>query len=226
MADKNESVTEQVSSARDDARAKLASMQKKQKSEQRRGGLIIGLISGLVVIGLIVGGAFLIKKDNDATSAGSAKLGEVKSYPGYTQGDHVNTKVKYKENPPVGGKHNPAWANCGIYDKDIPNENAVHSMEHGAVWITYKPNLSKTQVGTLRSLASTNPEFTLMNPREDQPAPIVLSAWGKQLMVDKATDPKVQKFVKDFLRGPQTPEPNASCSGGWDPNTEPAPIQQ
>ncbi len=54
---------------------------------------------------------------------------------------HLEEPVTYTENPPVGGVHNPVWQNCGYYAAPIPNETAVHSLEHGAIWITYQPDL-------------------------------------------------------------------------------------
>ncbi|AKU15835.1 DUF3105 domain-containing protein [Luteipulveratus mongoliensis] len=217
MADDNESTTDEVSSVRGDARAKLASMQKKQSREQRRGGLLIGAIVGLVVIALVGGGAFLIKRDKDDNNTAGADVGVVKSYSKLTF-NHVETKVKYPQNPPVGGDHNPAWANCGIYDKVIPNEHAVHSMEHGAVWITYKPGaLSTVDLALLKGKAQQ--DYMLMSQDKTQSTPIVLSAWGKQLHVTSAKDTKIDKFIKDFLQGPQTREKGASCSGAYDPNT-------
>ena len=39
--------------------------------------------------------------------------------------------------PPVGGAHDPEWLECGAYDAPVRDENAVHDLEHGTVWITY-----------------------------------------------------------------------------------------
>jgi hypothetical protein len=89
----------------------------------------------------------------------------------------------------------------------------VHSLEHGAVWITYTPDLAEDQVETLRDEMGSS-GFVLMSPYEDQDSPIVLSAWGIQLQVDDADDPKVNQFLNKYIQGPQTQEPGAACSGG------------
>ena len=74
-----------------------------------------------------------------ATSTPSPDAGEpegTKTFTGLEQ-THVDTPVNYPQTPPVGGPHNPQWQTCAFYDKPIMVERGVHSMEHGAVWITY-----------------------------------------------------------------------------------------
>src|SRR5213592_4260101 len=77
--------------------------------------------------------------------------------------DHVNGPITYPQVPPVGGPHNPVWLNCGIYDRPVPNENAVHSLEHGAVWITYEPDLPAADVAQLRSLVRGH-TYVILSP--------------------------------------------------------------
>ena len=54
---------------------------------------------------------------------------------------HVEGAVDYPQDPPAGGPHAEVWQNCGFYDEPVVKERAVHSQEHGAVWITYRPDL-------------------------------------------------------------------------------------
>ncbi|HWH35214.1 MAG TPA: DUF3105 domain-containing protein [Acidimicrobiales bacterium] len=127
--------------------------------------------------------------------------------------EHVNTPVEYPETPPVGGNHNPVWQNCGYYSEPIASEFAVHSLEHGAVWITYQQDLPEDQVDDLRSRAARS--YVLVSPWEGElPAPVVASAWGKQMQFESAGDPQLSEFVEYFAQGPQTPEPGAACTGG------------
>jgi hypothetical protein len=127
--------------------------------------------------------------------------------------DHVTGPVSYPQTPPAGGPHNPVWENCGIYSNPVPNENAVHSLEHGAVWITYQPTLPATEVAQLRA-AARGQRYVLVSPYPGLPAPIVASAWGVQLRLTDATDPRLAQFIRAYQQGRQTPEPGAPCTGG------------
>lgn len=127
--------------------------------------------------------------------------------------EHVAGPVAYAETPPVGGAHSPFWQNCGIYDQPIPNEQAVHSMEHGAVWITYRPDLPPDQVALLRELVQGR-SHALLSPYSELPTPVVASAWGVQLQVNGADDPRLPFFIDEFHQGAQTPERGAPCRSG------------
>lgn len=134
--------------------------------------------------------------------------------------DHVTGPVTYAVTPPVGGPHNPIWMNAGVYTKPVPSERAVHNLEHGAVWITYKPNLPASDVSKLvaffnkQSMISEPSDsgrsnrFMDLSPWADNslPSPIVISSWGYQLQVTSPTDPRLQQFV-DTFRHNQTYSP-------------------
>jgi hypothetical protein len=131
----------------------------------------------------------------------------------YPAGLHVAGPIGYVENPPLGGQHNVVWQNCGIYEAPIHNEHAVHSMEHGAVWITYRPDLAPDQVQALRALASD--DYLLLSPYPGLPQPVVASAWNHQLTFARADDPGLAAFVAKYKNNPETtPEFGASCAGG------------
>ncbi|MDT4892071.1 MAG: hypothetical protein QOE97_1106 [Pseudonocardiales bacterium] len=128
--------------------------------------------------------------------------------------NHVNGTVKYDSTPPVGGNHSPYWADCAgtVYPAAIANENAVHMLEHGAVWITYKPGLATSEVTALSALVNGQDRMA-MSPYPNLDAPISLQSWGYQLKVNSASDPRIQQFI-DALRYNKntTPEYGATCS--------------
>jgi Protein of unknown function (DUF3105) len=127
--------------------------------------------------------------------------------------NHVEGSVAYSQTPPVGGDHSPQWQNCGFYSGRIRNENAVHSLEHGAVWITYKPDLQQDQVHLIRQLAAGQ-TYVLASQYPDLPAAVVVSAWERQLKLDSAEDPRLNQFIRYYKQGPTAPETGAPCSGG------------
>jgi Protein of unknown function (DUF3105) len=137
----------------------------------------------------------------------------VKTYDVGPAGQHTEGEVDYEQSPPAGGEHNPVWQNCGYYAEPVRDENAVHSLEHGAVWITYSPDLSEDEVERLRDIAE-NETYVLVSPYEGLPSPVVASAWGKQLSLESAEEPDLERFIGAYRQGPQTPEPGAVCTGG------------
>jgi Protein of unknown function (DUF3105) len=123
---------------------------------------------------------------------------------------HTAETVAYDPIPPVGGEHDPTPQTCGFYSVPVRNENAVHSLEHGAIWVTYRPDLPLDQLDRLRTLANDESKV-LVSPYPDVPAPVVVSSWGRQLWLDSAEDDRLGQFVQRF-RG-HAPEPTAPCAG-------------
>jgi hypothetical protein len=123
---------------------------------------------------------------------------------------HVTRRVTYPQTPPVGGDHSAQVQPCGYYASAVPTERGVHSMEHGAVWITFRPGLSKAGRAVLGALAEQQ-HRVLVSPWDNLPAPIVASAWGHQMKVADSTDPRLEDFVQKYVSGTQAPEPGAFC---------------
>jgi Protein of unknown function (DUF3105) len=210
-------------------------------TQQRSWGPIALLTAVLLVAVAIVGfGAYFIIKDMRATSAAEAKqkaeaelekkeaatpwtqraaaIQGIVNYrdqkPAWLTNNHKQGKLTYATNPPVGGDHNPVWQNCmgDVYKAPIANEHAVHSLEHGAIWITYDSKLDAAQVAKLAERV-TGKEYMLMSPVDNLGSPISLQAWGYQLKVDNADDPRIDAFVR-ALRKNASMESGAACSGG------------
>ncbi|HLU74871.1 MAG TPA: DUF3105 domain-containing protein [Nonomuraea sp.] len=190
-------------------REHLQRMRAEQRRKERRTALLMWGTGGLVIV-LLVGlvGFYLVKQARETS------MDEVVTA-SYDGGQHVWDKVAYKETPPMGGEHNNYWQQCDIYDKPIHNEHAVHSLEHGAVWITYRPDLPADQLEKLRDVASTTGQrdYMLVSPFEGLPAPIVATTWNNQLKLDSPDDPRLPAFIKRYQNGPDTPEPGATCGG-------------
>lgn len=190
-----------------DRATKVAKIQKAgAAAERRRSGMIWG--AAALVLALIVGAVVTaVVLDSPAT----ADLAGVQEYD-HQALDHTATPVEYDQTPPAGGPHHPAWWNCGVYADPIPDEHAVHSLEHGAVWLTYQPDLPADQIATLEDLGDQ--DLMLVSPHPDQESPVVATAWDHQLSLDTADERTLQAFVRAYKQGPTAPEPGAACTGG------------
>lgn len=186
----------------------LPSKRVARQSARRRQGLLTRIVFGILALGAIVAIFFLL---NDSDS-GNRQIEGVVTHQGLAR-DHVNGPVVYDQTPPAGGPHSSAWQNCGVYMATIANENGVHSLEHGAVWITYRQDLAASEVEALQTLTRQS-GFRLLSPYPDLPSPIVVSAWGYQLQLEQSDDPRLGAFIEQYERNPQGPEPGAPCTGG------------
>ncbi len=149
---------------------------------------------------------------SSAPAIAISDIAGVQSFSGLGQ-NHVPFPVNYPMRPPVGGDHVSVWQNCGIYEEPVIDEQAVHSMEHGAVWIAYQPSLALPAVQKLRSYARGN-AYVLMSPYPGLSHAVAITAWGLQLRLTDVNDPRIALFVSKHANGPQTPEKGARCSGG------------
>lgn len=134
--------------------------------------------------------------------------------------NHVQGSVRYAQTPPNGGDHNASPQQCAVYSEPIAPEHAVHSMEHAAVWVTYNDSVPDDQVEELASKVESDPK-RLMSPVPEQKSPINLSAWGRRLSVDSASDERIDDFLRGYTNGRQAPETAAACIG----NTATGPVQ-
>jgi hypothetical protein len=183
-----------------------------------------GTIAMFAVVGLIAAAIIgfaayaVLSEDDRGWEEQAADIEGIVNYreqqPEMLSAEHVSGPLSYEVTPPVGGQHNDNWQNCQgmVYDGQIPSEHAVHSLEHGAVWITYRPDLPEEQVEQLAGKVSGN-DFLFMSQFEELDAPISLQAWGYQLKVQDAGDSRIDQFIRT-LRFNATQESDAGCGGG------------
>ncbi|WP_203335565.1 DUF3105 domain-containing protein [Nocardioides limicola] len=165
---------------------------------------------GTVVGGTVLAGVLLLRAGVPAGSAAQPLVVEYEDLPV----DHQRGTIDYPQGPPVGGPHNATWLTCGVYDAPVPNELMVHSLEHGTLWLTYRPGLSQAQIDTLADLAGP---AGVVSPYPGQDGDVVATVWGRQLHVSHADHPALTDFVARYGDGHTAPEPWANCFGGVSP---------
>jgi hypothetical protein len=172
--------------------------------------VVLAILVALLVLAAAVALPFVVGDDRGVASEGAVDLSDVRVYddvePSHQPGD-----IDYPQAPPAGGPHAPVWLDCGVYDEAVRDENAVHDLEHGTVWITYRPGLDAADVDVLTGLL---PQNGILSPYDGLDAPVVVTVWGRQLALTGADDARLRLFIDTFGGGETAPEPFASCAGG------------
>ncbi len=184
----------------------LSSSGPEQPRPSRGPVIALAAVAVAIVVTLAVAVPMLVKGDAQIPK----DLAAVKAYDDLDN-DHTSDDVDYPQSPPVGGPHAPVWLDCGVYDKAVPEENAVHDLEHGTVWISYDPDLDPNAVDRLADLL---PQNGILAPYPGLTSPVVVTVWGRQLALDGVDDPRLPLFIKTYGGGETAPEPTASCAGG------------
>ncbi|MEO8262853.1 MAG: DUF3105 domain-containing protein [Pseudolysinimonas sp.] len=192
--------------------AQLETFKRKEAAANRNRFIVIGLsiLGALAVVALVV--TVIVINVQPKPDTGDL-LGNVQTFDDL-EATHVEGTVDYAMSPPAGGPHNQVWLNCGIYSEPVPNENAVHDLEHGAIWITYAPDLPQSDIDKLK--AKTPSTYAVLSPFTDLDSPIAISAWGAQLKLTNPDDPALQAFIDRYWKASDSPEPGAPCTGGVD----------
>ena len=187
------------------------------------GPILVAAAVVLIAVGIIGYGVFAAaRSSNEASTPWAERAAAIQGIVNYressdksiTSREHKSGALTYTTNPPAGGDHNPRWQNCNgdVYPEPIPKEHAVHSLEHGAVWVTYKQGLPADQVEKLTGKVEGQ-DYVMMSPVANLDKNVSLQAWGYQLKVDTVDDPRIDDFIR-ALRVNATVEPGATCSSG------------
>ncbi len=194
----------------------INALRTKQRAKKRRFNFLLygsfGLVLAAIITAVAVAVSSSIQERNEAAEAAKRPISDVQTFTGLTR-NHVQEAVDYPQQPGAGGDHSPVWTNCGVYSEPVNEQRAVHSLEHGAVWITYRADLPADELDTLAELAKGKP-YVLLSPVQDQVSPVTATAWGAQLTLQEAADERIATFIRAYAQSSEAPEPGAPCTGG------------
>ncbi|MEI2712918.1 MAG: DUF3105 domain-containing protein [Nocardioides sp.] len=173
--------------------------------------IVLGLAAVLALLGVTGAVVMMLRQAPEGT------LHSVREFE-FTDTTHQSGPIDYPNLPPAGGPHAQRWWDCGVFDDPIPSENAVHSLEHGTVWLTYRPGFLDAR--EIDELSSQLPSKQIISPLPEQDDDLVVTVWGRQLVLNGPDDPALATFLAEYADGHTSPEPFASCEGGL---TEPGP---
>lgn len=132
--------------------------------------------------------------------------------------EHVDGEVDYAgySNPPTYGPHHGFDPNgtdvnpgitprpTGVYSSEQPEEDLIHNLEHGHIWISYEPNLITAEdlAALEQFVRDGSPNSNgggvgvILTPREANDEMIALASWGRLLTLDSYDPTTIRDFVE------------------------------
>jgi hypothetical protein len=162
-----------------------------------------GLVAALIVVGVIY-----ISSDVTGNPQGVADPPPGTEIVQIGEASHTLEPIAYARVPPAGGSHHPEWLTCRVYSAPVRNENAVHALEHGAIWITYDPSLDANAIDDLEGFGRRRE--VIVSPYPELGSPVVVTAWGRQLRLESADTGLIDQFYRAF-QDRTAPETAATC---------------
>ncbi|MDP4011699.1 MAG: DUF3105 domain-containing protein [Candidatus Roizmanbacteria bacterium] len=189
---------------RHERRKKVRELERVKANKTKTTQKIKNTIISVVIVGVLVGGFILLTKKSPEQVEFEKKVetisldGKVEEFP--IEGrDHVLEKdnVSYKTNPPTSGDHLAEAKTWGVYDEEIDNKAAVHGLEHGGIWITYK-DINAVEIQSLKEIGNSNSQSVIVSPRSENENKIVVASWGKMMKLESVDKAIIQKYIDTY----------------------------
>ncbi|MCF7905731.1 DUF3105 domain-containing protein [Candidatus Gracilibacteria bacterium] len=183
---------------RREERKAMRTIQQKKTSQQRTGKWIVTLC----VIGLSIY-VFSLLVSQTRTS----RPGESIAIQGREHIPIGSPSPEYNSNPPTSGPHYVKATNWGVYQEELQDENLVHSLEHGGIWISYQPNIDEETKEQLEAIGKTHSGSVVVSPRSANDSPIAIASWGRLEKLIEFDEEDIIEFIKRNKN--RSPEPFA-----------------
>jgi Protein of unknown function (DUF3105) len=206
-------------------RARTEEIERRRK-KQRRERLIRWALMSVIVVGLLW---FVFLRNQRPTEIDGHRL-ELLSESIKGQ-QHVTGTVQYDSTPPVSGSHAaPLTFTCGTYAEQIPNEQFVHLLEHGAVGVLYDPEKVKVaDVRRAESIVRDYDSHVLSMPYAGMETPFAVTSWGEMMRLDSLDEKAVRDYIETF-RDKAPEKPAGGCpmdsDAEFQPQVNPSPSPQ
>lgn len=170
----------------------------------------VWFILGTVIV--VAGGAFFLSTAQQGETSqqkggkveGKTVIGQEYELQGAS---HINPGTPhdpYNSDPPTSGPHYPTPTKNGVHDEPIADETLIHNMEHGYVWISYRPDVSDDIKNKLKKFVQDDDWKMVLAPRAQNDAPIALASWGRNLKLSDYDEDQIKKFRDSYRnRGPE-----------------------
>ena len=121
--------------------------------------------------------------------------------------------LEYNSNPPTSGPHCGQTARSGFREDSIADQNIIHNLEHGDIWISYHPRVPDEIKEELKQFGAAK---VIITPREENDTDIALAAWGRLDSFDLENNTLSKERIEDFIKRyvNKGPERIPGASGG------------
>ena len=195
---------------RHERRKKVRAIEREKTKKTKITQKIKNSIILVIMVGVLVGGFIMLtrKSPEQIEIAKKTELvsldGKVVEFP--IEGrDHVpsSENVSYKTNPPTSGDHLAEAKTWGVYSDEIDDKAAVHGLEHGGIWISYK-DINDDEIQSLKEIGKNNSQSVIVSPRIENEDKIVVVSWGKMMKLESVDKVLIQKYIDTYKN--QSPE--------------------
>lgn len=150
--------------------------------------IIATILGTAVIVGLVL---FVASRPKDVNL-----LGEQFSDLGGQHIDHGQEHASYNSDPPSSGPHYADPAPWGFYDRGLEDEQVVHNLEHGGIWVAYKPDVDQTTEDAIKRFVDRFSSKVIATVRTQNDSPIAFVSWGRVLKMDTFNLDTALDFVR------------------------------
>jgi hypothetical protein len=184
--------------------------------DERRNRLILYALgaSGFVILAIVVAAfAFAGGGGNGGSSASDAvaalrQAGCTYQNPTSQGRDHVeDLPADFRPNstPRSSGPHSNQTIIYGSYTEPVPELNAVHNLEHGAVIIWYGPDVPESTVDQINEFYNGDPNGLIVAQHPQLGDEIALVSWTHVARCPEFDENAANRFIEQFgFKGPES----------------------
>ena len=156
--------------------------------------IFVGIVIGLVYWAIVA-----------AQKAEESRPGQAVTIMSSEHIDVGDPHESYNSNPPTSGPHaGPLpW---GFHEDEVADEDAIHNLEHGGIWISYK-DLDQQSIDTLREIARENSQSVVVSPRAANENKVAVASWGRLMKLETVDFDSIMEFIRKNKN--KSPEPIA-----------------
>lgn len=184
--------------------------------DERRARMLLYALggSGFVILAVVVA-AFVFAGGSGGSGSSAREAITALREAGWTyqnpksQGrQHVeDLPASFKPNstPRASGPHSNQTIIYGSYSDTVPELNAVHNLEHGAVIIWYGPEVSQSTVEQINEYYNNDPNGLIISKHPGLGDDIALVAWTHVARGPRFDENAFNRFIDQFgFKGPES----------------------